>query len=643
MQLNSMRSFFSDRITRVAGSGWRVAGFVTRNPQPATRISYFAILILSLGILLSACGQSPPPAAPTAAGYSGFQFVTVTPAAPPSAPANVEAAAEVAATPEPVSPGAGDSVTFSDVAAAAGLNFRHGAFQNSLAEDPIAMMGGGLCWLDVDNDGWLDLYVVNSHATHEAEALAAQNALPRNALFRNLGNGAFADISAGSGADLALRGNGCVAADFNRDGWPDLFVTADGPNALLWNNGDGTFTEGAVAAGVASPEWNSAAAVTDLNRDGWPDLFVGAYIDLNHKIENPSGAFPQDFYGIPDRLYLNPGPGADGRVAFREVALGAGLDKEERALGALFTDVDQDGDPDLYIANDGHPNRLYINQPVENDPAELGFRLVDMTATADVGDSGSGMGLAGGDYDGDGRIDLLVTNWQKELNALYRNETEQPDNPLFQYSTYRIGLSGLGNEKTGWGTAWLDVENDTDQDLLIVHGMVPITDLQADRQLVRLYRNRSSDGNGSSTPGQPGQFLEATQPAGLEAVGPLLARGSAAADYDNDGDQDVAINSIAGPLVLLQNNGPHGNWLMVRANAFYPGLRVVAHLPAGRQLVRELYAGSSYLASEDTRLHFGLGQAAQVDRLEIFWPDGSTAELTAVPANQILTISPGEN
>ena len=182
-----------------------------------------------------------------------------------------------------------------------------------------------------------------------------------------------------------------------------MYVTADGPNALLWNNGDGTFSEGAAAAAVAAPEWNSAASVGDLNGDGWPDLFVAAYIDLERKIPNPSGAFPQDFYGLPDHLYLSNGsPNADGSLTFREVTVEAGLQKEERGLGALFSDIDQDNDLDLYIANDGHPNRLYINEPTQ-EASGLGFRLVDMTATADVGDSGSGMGITGGDYDGDGR------------------------------------------------------------------------------------------------------------------------------------------------------------------------------------------------------------------------------------------------
>ncbi|MCZ7570823.1 MAG: ScyD/ScyE family protein [Ardenticatenaceae bacterium] len=545
--------------------------------------------------------------------------------------------------PEPGSPDTAPAeLRFRDVAAAVGLNFRQGAFRTAVFQDPVAAMGGGLCWIDYNNDGWLDLYVVNSHAEDEEAFWRRHGGLPRNALFRN-DHGRFTDVTAASGTDLAMRGNGCVAADFNGDGRWDLYVTADGPNALLWNNGDGTFTEGAAVAGVAAPEWNSAAVVGDVNGDGLPDLFVAAYIDLNHKIPKPSGAFPQDYYGLPDRLYLNNGapPGSPaGRVTFREVTEAAGLLREERGLGALLGDLDRDGDLDLYIANDGQPNRLYANEPwpggVQADPERLGFRFVDLTNTANVGDSGSGMGVAGGDYDGDGLIDLFITNWERELNALYRNETAEEGHLTFQYSTFRIGISGLGNGLTGWGTALVDVDQDTDEDLLIVNGRVPVTNLASDPELVRLYRNRSWNLDGSQGPA--GQFREWTEQVGLKAVGPLLGRGSAVADYDNDGDPDVAINTIAGNLVLLQNDGRHGNWLQVKFDGFFPGAFATLELPDGRQLVRDLYTGSSYLASEDPRLHFGLGSASVVPHLLVVFPNGQRLEFNNVRANQMLRV-----
>ncbi len=487
-------------------------------------------------------------------------------------------------------------------------------------------MGGGLCWIDFDADGWLDLYVVNSYAEDERTYWQVNGGLPRNALFRNVG-GTFVDVSRGSGADLTLRGNGCVAADFNGDEQMDLYVTAYGPNALLWNNGDGTFTEGAAAAGVAAEEWSTAAAVGDLNGDGLPDLYVGGYIDFDRKIPKPVGAFPQDYYGIPDRLYLNRGPASPGSntVMFQEVTVAAGLTNEERGLGAILSDLDGDGDLDLYVANDGHPNRLYRNEQwpggLAADPAQLGFRFADATQTADVGDTGSGMGVAVGDYDGDGRYDLFITNWEREYNALYRNTIDETAELTFQYSTFRVGLAGLGSGITGWGTQLADLDNDTDNDLLFVNGRVPVTDLATDPEYARYYRNlaRAADGNID----RPGRFLDWTEQVGLEDVGPFLARGSAIADFDNDGDLDVAVNQIAGDLVLLENSGiQETGWRFVY-DGFYPGASATVVLPDGHMLVGEVHAGSSYLASEDPRLHFGLGRFTTMPQVVVRWPDGT--------------------
>ena len=538
---------------------------------------------------------------------------------------------------------------FEDRAADVGLDFQHGAFRTHISMDPVAAMGGGLCWIDYDNDGWLDLYLVNSHALDEIEYWEAHGGLPRNALYRNQG-GTFASVAAASGADFAMRGNGCVAADFNNDGWTDLFVTAHGPNKLLWNRGDGTFAEGAAEAGVdgvdtALPEWNSAAAVADLNGDGLLDLFVAGYIDLSTTIPKPTGHFPQDFYGIPDRLYINQGISREsGLATFREVTELVGLTRSERGLGALFSDLDQDGDLDLYITNDGHRNRLYTNEPIANDPNGIGFRFVDQTRTADVGDSGSGMGVTGGDYDGDGEFDLFITNWDKELNALYRNQLAEDDLLTFQYSTFRIGMRGMGNGLTGWGTHMADFDQDTDADLMTVNGHVPITDPVVDAELVRFYRNRTR--NLDSVVDRPGEFLDWTEQVGLKEVGPLMARGSAAADYDNDGDLDVAINTIGGKPVLLQNllndGQGGGNWLVVSVEGNLPGTLVAVELAGGRTLLRELHSGSSYLASEDPRLHFGLGTAQSIAKVTVVWPGGESMLIEEIAVNQHVVVQRGD-
>jgi hypothetical protein len=515
-----------------------------------------------------------------------------------------------------------------------GLHFRHGAFQTRVFPDLAAMMGGGLCWIDYDNDGWLDLYLVNSHAEHEIAYWQQNGGLPRNALYRNR-SGRFVDVSAASGADLAMRGNGCVAADLNNDGWTDLIVTADGPNALLWNNGDGTFTEGAEVAGIATDEWNTAVAVADLNDDGWLDVFIGSYIDPNNRVPNPTGAFPQDYFGIPDHLYIGMGLDASGHAIFREVTHDVGMVTHERNLGAIFSDFDNDGDLDLYLANDGQPNRLYENLPQENDPLAIGFRLRDTYETADVSDRGSGMGVSSGDWDNDGFYDLIVTNWDTELNALYRNETHEEGYLRFFYSTYRIGMMGLGNNMTGWGTILADFDHDTDLDLLTVNGHVPITNLETDAELVRLYGNRTAEGF-------PRQFREWTEPVGLRDLGPLLSRGSAVADYDNDGDLDIAINTIAGRAVLLRNDLSNTNWLLVETDEPVPGLVAEIRLPDGRVLRREQHTGSSYLASEDPRLHIGLGALQTIPELKLLWPDGTVQQYTNVPTNQIL-VAPQDN
>ncbi len=467
---------------------------------------------------------------------------------------------------------------FADVAADVGLNFRHGAFADGLANDPAAAMGGGLCWLDYDRDGWLDLYLVNSHA--------GTDAIPRpNALFRNEA-GRF---ERSGEAEVAVRGNGCVAFDYDADGDDDLYVTADGPNVLFRNDG-GSFVP--VEAGVAAEEWSTAAAAGDVDGDGLLDLYVASYIDLARTIDNPSGAFPQDYLGLADHLYLNNGDGT-----FRDEAADRGLAREDRTLGAVLTDYDGDRDLDLYVANDGQPNRLF-----ENDGSG---RFRDITSDAGVGDSGSGMGIAAGDYDGDGALDLFVTNWDRELHALYRS---RPDGS-FLYSTFRIGLAGLGEGDTGWGTTWADFDHDTDVDLFVANGRVPVTDLSSDPEPARLFGNLLAEG-------RPGELRDWSSQVGLDAAGPLLARGSAAADSDPDGDLDVADNPHGGPVALLENRSPPGHWLLVQLDPFVPGTVVTATLPDGTVLVREARAGGSYLASEDPRIHFGLGEHDEA-RIEV--------------------------
>jgi hypothetical protein len=532
------------------------------------------------------------------------------------------------------SPGKPHPLELTDVAQAVGLKFRQGAFRWQVSPDPAAMLGGGVCWLDYDDDGWLDLFAVNSYAEREVSRWKAAGGLPRTALFRNV-DGKFTDVSTDAGAALAVRGNGCVAADLDLDGHTDLFVTTVGQSILLWNNGDGTFTEGARSAGVGVYGWHSGAAAGDVNGDDLPDLLVAGYTDLNGPRPEATEGFPQTFIGVRDLLFLNEGRERGGHARFREVGRTAGLEVAnfEHGLGVLLSDFERDGDLDVYIANDTNPNRLYENVAwpggAEADPAGLGFRFEERAGAAGVADPNAGMGIAAGDYDGDGRADLFVTNAREQVHGVFRSRPPDENNPSYEDVRADLGVD-LGGS-TGWGVSWADLDLDTDLDLVVVNGDIPVTDLAGDKERLRALGNLAAQG-------MPGRFEELGGGIGLDKVGPLLARGSAAADYDNDGDLDVAINTVGGPLVLLRNEHAGGSWLEVGLVGFHPGAEVTAILPDGRRLRREVHAGSSFLSSEDPRVHFGLGGAAEVRTLVVRWPGGGETRLTGVAANQLVEV-----
>ena len=517
---------------------------------------------------------------------------------------------------------------FVDVASDVGLDFRQGAFRWGVSGDPAAMEGGGLCWLDFDDDGWLDLYVVNSYAEQEVAQWKAAGGLPRSALFHN-DHGKFEDVSAGSGADVEIRGNGCVAADLDLDGDTDLYVTTARSQVLLWNEGDGKFREGARAAGVDAYGWRTGAAVGDVNGDGWPDIFVAGYADMNS--ENPAGTagFPSTKLGVRDVLFLSNGR-HDGQVTFREVGRQVGLEvsKFEYGLGALFTDLEGDGDLDLYLANDTNPDRLYENVEwpggPKADPEGLGFRFEERAGPAGVADPGAGMGVSAGDYDGDGRSDLIVTNGRGQVHGVFKSNPPDENDPSYTDVRTELGPDFAGS--VGWGVTWADLDLDTDLDLFVANGDIPVTDLAADAEPLEDYVNDGS------------KFVDASAASGLDAVGDLLARGAAAADYDNDGDVDFAVSQIGGPLVLLQNRVSGKHWLEVALDGFHPGALVSVVLPDGRKLQREARAGGSYLSSEDPRCLFGLGEATEIKELVVSWPDGTETRLHDLKANQIVEV-----
>ncbi len=522
--------------------------------------------------------------------------------------------------------GSNPSVSFKEVAQSAGLDFVHSAFRWGGAPDPAAMMGAGVCWLDYDNDGWLDLYAVNSYTEQEAGRWQTEeDGLPTSALFKN-NAGTFSDVSAETQTDLAIRGNGCVAADFNLDGHTDLFITTTRVNQLLWNNGDGTFSEGAEAAGLDGYGWQAGAAVGDLNGDQLPDMVVTSYVNMNRPFEASDMGFPNTHEGVRDLIYINLGNGADGTATFREVRDEVGLESWglEYGLGVLLSDMDDDGDLDIFVANDTHPNRLYRNAP---DRTDIGFILLEEGQMAAVDDTYSGMGIAGGDLDGNGQTDVVITNLDYQTQSLYLGDGRMQ----FSNALGAIGLNDFGVGLTSWGANWFDADHDGDSDLFIASGTIPIMDMEADTMLAHLYGNLSAEG-------QPAQLAEWSEQTGVAAIGGLHGRGSAVADYDNDGDLDIVIGSIGGALTLLQNQGTDGNWLMVDLGGFYPGAKLYATLPDGTEMMRELFAGSSYLSSDDTRVHFGLGTADMVD-LRVVLPGGREIVREGIPANQLLKLT----
>ncbi len=529
-----------------------------------------------------------------------------------------------------------EGVRLTDVAGHVGIDFRQGAFRFGVSPDPAAMTGGGLCWLDYDNDGWLDLFVVNSYSESDYTRWQKRGGLPTSALYHNR-RGRFRDVSRPAHADLAVRGEGCVAADLNADGNTDLYVTTAGYDKLLWNNGDGTFSEGARAAGIRSYGWHAGAAVGDVNGDGRPDLYVAGYTDVNAPVPGSAAGFPNNFAGVRDRLYLNTGRGRLGHSRFRETGVPVGIEaaRFDHSLGAVFSDFDGDGRLDLYVANDGDPNRLYQNVAWPGgrkaDPAGLGFRFEERAAGAGVADPNAGMGVAAADFSGDGRADLFVSNSRGQGHAVYVARPPAPSGASF--TDVRAALAtAFGQTFTGWGASWSDLDLDTDLDLVLTNGVIPVTSLSRNAQPIQVLEN------GGSPTGLPPQFTDGTTLVGALELPRVVGRGLAAADFDNDGRMDIAINTIGGRLELLRSRGAAGHWLEVRLARFSPGAQVTAVLPDGHQLVREVQAGSSYLSSQDPRVHFGLGAAASVAELVVRYPGGREVHLTDVAADRVVTV-----
>ncbi|HKQ60197.1 MAG TPA: CRTAC1 family protein [Candidatus Polarisedimenticolaceae bacterium] len=487
--------------------------------------------------------------------------------------------------------------------------------------------GTGVAWLDYDRDGWLDAYIVNGWKG-------------KNALYRNRGDGTFEDVTdrAGVGGEARL-GAGVAVADYDGDDWPDLFVTNFGRNLLYRNRGDGTFVDEAERAGVTAPGWNTGAAFFDADGDGDLDLYVAAYIDctleevlaaqrtLDWKGVEQVAFGPFGLRGAADHFFRS-----DGHGRFTEATEESGLTDRARAygFGVRAADFDDDGDLDLYVANDSDANYLY-----RNDGAGK-FQEIGLWSGAAFDANGAAqasMGVTVGDADGDGRLDIFVTNFAEDFSTLYRGE----GGGFFRDVSAAAGVGQPTYNPLSWGTAFADLDNDADLDLVVINGHIyPQVDRHPElgqhyAQAALLLEN---DGRG--------QFHDVTAQAGPGFATPRPGRGLAVGDYDNDGDLDLLLTQLDGPPALLRNESACASWLRVtlrvppgRGTAI--GARVLVRA-GGRVQQRDASSGESYLSVHDPRLHFGLGAAETVDEVEVRWPDGTRTVRPGLRANQAIEI-----
>ena len=527
------------------------------------------------------------------------------------------------------------SVHFRDVSREAGITpivISGGREKNYVLE----VNGSGVCWFDYNNDGYMDLYLVNGATLEELQGRASAGK-HHNFLFRNNRNGTFTDVTDQVRAPGKGWGFGCVAADFDNDGNTDLLVTNFGPNILYRNNGDGTFTDVTTRAGVGGGNiWHTGAAFADYDNDGRLDLYVAGYLDFD--LQNPkSGGCeyegvrvkacgPHGFKGAPDALYHNNGDGT-----FTDVTAKAGVVDRGLYFGfaVIFDDFDNDGFPDIFVANDSNPNYLYHNK------GDGTFEEIAVTAGVAYSGDGkehSGMGAAVGDYDNDGLMDLFVTTFANDNYALYHNDGGN----FFTDVSYPSGVAEPTIRWLGWGTFFLDYNNDGFKDLFCINGHVyPEIDgriRQSYRQPLQLLENIGH-----------GKFREVSEQAGLARMPWHSGRGGAYCDFDNDGNVDVVVSNIDDRPTLLRNEGGSGNnWLELSlagtvSNRSAIGAKV--KITAG-DLVQydHVRAGGSFLSGNDLRLHFGLRMHKRVDSLEIRWPGGRVDRYQNLEINKILSL-----
>jgi len=534
----------------------------------------------------------------------------------------------------------GVGVRFTNVAQQAGLNISTIYGDERRNRYLLETTGSGAAFIDYDNDGWQDIFLVNGT---RLDGLSP-NLNSTNRLYHNTGNGKFTDVTEKAGLVRTGWGQSVCSGDFDNDGYTDLFVSSYGKNALYRNNRNSTFTELAEKAGVANnrTRWGSGCAFLDYDHDGLLDLFVASYIDLDLKTAPLPETGPCQYKGImvacgppgltggSNTLYHNNGNGT-----FSDVSEKSGIIKTNGTygLGVLTVDFDNDGWTDIYVANDSAPAALYHNNK-NGTFTDIGIEAG--CALSIDGKPQAGMGVTAGDYNRDGWLDIFKTNFSGDTSSLYRNTGKS----TFDDVTFPAGM-GLNTRWLGWGCGFIDVDNDGWTDIFLVNGHVypeveKLTTEAGYAQPKVLYRNL-----------QNGSFADVSQKAGEAVVSPNPSRGAAFGDYDNDGDVDILINSVNGPPELLRADSLNqNNWIKiklagVKSNRDGIGARIKCVTEDGTQ-IDEVRSGGSYYSQNDLRVHFGLGKNQRVQSLEISWPGGKVETLKNVAANQLVVVKEGQ-
>jgi hypothetical protein len=526
--------------------------------------------------------------------------------------------------------------TFSDIAKEIGITVMniHGG---SAKDYIIEANGNGAALFDYNKDGNIDALIVNGSTLDHYK----DGGDPLVALYRNDGT-RFTDVTENAGLRTRGWGMGVCIADYDNDGHSDVYVTAYGPNAMFHNNGNGTFSDVTSVARVGDTRWGTGCAFGDYDRDGDADLYVANYLTFSEKTVAARGknnlcrymgadvfCGPIGLTGEADILYRNNGDGT-----FTDVTVAAGIkDPNYYGFGVLFNDFDNDGWPDIYVANDSQPNLLFRNRR-NGTFEEVG--LVSGTALSESGRAQSGMGVTSGDYDGNGYLDIFVTNFAGDTNTLYRNL----GNMLFVDSTVAAGLGEIALPYLGWGTSLADLNNDGLLDIFVSNGHVypQVDSLKVGQQYVQRKELYLNLGNG--------KFQEIAREVSADFLVGKSARGSAVGDYDNDGDLDILAINLNDRPSLYRNDGGNGNhWIGfrlegTRSNRSAIGARIEIEA-GGRKQISEVRSGGNYLSQDDMRLHFGLGETRRIDRVRIRWPNGNVEELGSFEADHFVTIREG--